>query len=119
MYLVVDVVLSGMIQVLLMRLPLSLSHSISLNTHISVCAVESYNIVNNEWTSRPSLYKEKGSLAGAAVNNKLFAIGGGNGLECFSDVEMFDPYVGRWIPSRSLLQKVVYYSCISILSLMN
>ncbi|KAL8509252.1 hypothetical protein ACS0TY_016447 [Phlomoides rotata] len=68
-------------------------------------SVESYNIVNNEWTLRPSLNKEKGSLAGAALNNKLFAIGGGNGLECFSDVEMFDPYVGRWIPSRSMLQK--------------
>ncbi|KAK6152545.1 hypothetical protein DH2020_015180 [Rehmannia glutinosa] len=48
---------------------------------------------------------EKGSLAGAALNGKIFAVGGGNGVECFSDVEMFDPYVGRWISARSMLQK--------------
>ncbi|KAL8036779.1 hypothetical protein ABFX02_12G181000 [Erythranthe guttata] len=67
--------------------------------------VESYNAGNNEWTLRPSMNKEKGSLAGAALNGKIFALGGGNGTECFSDVEMFDPYVGRWICARSMLQK--------------
>lgn len=85
---------------------------ISLHLHIilSLSAVESYNIVNNEWTLCPSLIKRRGSLAGAALNNKIYAIGGGNGVEFFSDVEMFDPYLGRWIPSRSMLQKVLFYS---------
>ncbi|XP_020549532.1 kelch-like protein 1 isoform X2 [Sesamum indicum] len=32
-------------------------------------------------------------------------VGGGNGVECFSDVEMFDPCVGRWISARSMLEK--------------
>lgn len=77
---------------------------------LSLSAVESYNIVNNEWTLRPSLNKERGSLAGAALNNKIFAMGGGKAMEFFSDVEMYDPFVGRWIPSRSMLQKVLVYS---------
>lgn len=42
------------------------------------------------------------------MDGKLFAVGGGDGSECFSDVEMFDPNIGRWISARSMLQKVVY-----------
>ena len=73
----------------------------------SSCEVESYSLANDLWTSRPSLNQEKGSLAGATIDNKLFAIGGGNGVECFSDVEMLDLDIGRWIPTRSMLQKVL------------
>lgn len=50
---------------------------------------------------------KKGSLAGAALDNKIFAIGGGNGVECFSDVEMYDINIGRWISTRSMLKKVI------------
>ncbi|KAK9283972.1 hypothetical protein L1049_012230 [Liquidambar formosana] len=67
--------------------------------------VESYNPLSNQWISRPSLNQRKGSLAGASLNNKIFAIGGANGVECLSDVEMFDLDVGRWIPTRSMLHK--------------
>lgn len=63
--------------------------------------------MNNQWTPHPSLNKKKGSLAGATLDEKIFAIGGGNGLECFADVEMFDMDVGRWIPTRSMLQTVI------------
>lgn len=62
----------------------------------SLAPPNKYNAVNNQWTQRPSLNKEKGSLAAAALHGKLFAIGGGNGYECFSDVEMLDPNIGRW-----------------------
>lgn len=68
--------------------------------------VESYNPANDQWTLRPSLTEKRGSLGGATLNNKIFAVGGGNGTECFSKVEMLDLYVGRWIPTRSMLQKV-------------
>lgn len=53
----------------------------------------------------------KGSLAGATIDNKIFAIGGGNGLECFSDVEMLDLDIGKWIRTRSMLQKVKFFAC--------
>lgn len=52
---------------------------------------------------------EKGSLAGVSLNGKIFAIGGGNGCECFSEVEMFDPALGRWINSQPMFEKVLIY----------
>lgn len=54
----------------------------------------------------PSLNLEKGSLGGVNIGDKLFAIGGGNGIESLSDVEMLDLYLGRWIRTRSMLQRV-------------
>jgi hypothetical protein len=50
--------------------------------------------------------RKKGSLSGAALDGKIFAVGGGNGTESFSEVEMLDFDVGRWIPTRSMLDKV-------------
>ncbi|KAH9620293.1 hypothetical protein KSS87_005399 [Heliosperma pusillum] len=67
---------------------------------------ECYNPVNNVWTSLPCLSKKKGSLAALTLHDKVFALGGGNGVNCFSDVEMLDLDVGRWICARSMLQKV-------------
>lgn len=57
---------------------------------------------------QPPLNQEKGSLAGATIDDKIFAIGGGNGIESFSEVEMLDLDVGRWISTRSMLEKVIY-----------
>lgn len=62
--------------------------------------------MTNQWVSRPSLTQRKGSLAGVSVKDKLFAIGGGNGVQCFAEVEVLDPNTGRWIFSRSMQQKV-------------
>lgn len=73
---------------------------------MTFCKVESYNPTNDQWTLRPSLNGSKGSLAGATVNNKIFAIGGGNGVDCFSEVEMLDLDIGQWIRTRSMLRKV-------------
>ncbi|KAF3667446.1 putative patellin-6-like [Capsicum annuum] len=48
--------------------------------------VESYNPANAEWTMCPCLKEIWGSLAGATLKDKIFAICGGNGIECFSEV---------------------------------
>lgn len=70
----------------------------------------------NEWTTRPSLNEKKGSLAGATLNDKIYAVGGGSDNEFSASVEMLDLDVGAWIPSRSMLEKVditlVYMSCV-------
>lgn len=71
--------------------------------------VECYSQRNDEWTMCPHLNCAKGSLAGATLNDKIYAIGGGDGHECFSDVEMFDPVLERWISSQSMLQKVCLF----------
>lgn len=70
--------------------------------------VESYNLASDQWATRPSLNKKKGSLAGTVLHEKIFAIGGGNGIDCFSEVEIFDPNVGRWIFTKSMLFKVSF-----------
>ncbi|KAL2901111.1 B2 protein [Bienertia sinuspersici] len=75
------------------------------NRSLFLLQVESYNTANNDWTSLPCLNERKGGLAAAKLYDKIFAIGGGNGIHCFSDVEMFDIDVGRWISARSMLQK--------------
>ncbi|TVU21684.1 hypothetical protein EJB05_31336 [Eragrostis curvula] len=69
---------------------------------ISSMEVECYNRVENKWKSCPRLKHEKGSLAGATLNDKIYAIGGGDGSTVFSEVEMFDPALGRWIDSLSM-----------------
>ena len=71
--------------------------------------VESYNLKHNQWAKRPSLNQRKGSLAGVSVLEKLFAIGGGNGVECYSEVEMFDANIGKWIFTQPMQQKVFHY----------
>ncbi|PHU02521.1 putative RNA polymerase II transcription factor B subunit 1-3 [Capsicum chinense] len=48
--------------------------------------VELCNLANDERTMCPCLKEIRGSLAGATLKDKIFAIGGGNGIECFSKV---------------------------------
>ena len=50
--------------------------------------------------------QRKGGLAGVSFDDKIYAIGGGNGAECFSEVEIYHLGIGRWIPTQSMLHKV-------------
>lgn len=68
--------------------------------------VESYSPLRNQWSQQPSLNEKKGCLAGASLNDKIFAFGGGNGVQCFSEVEMFDLNLGHWISAQSMMEKV-------------
>lgn len=68
--------------------------------------MECYNRGGNNWIACPRLKHKKGSLAGTVLNDKIFAIGGGDGSSVFSEVEMFDPALGRWIDSLSMRQNV-------------
>lgn len=77
----------------------------------SFSEVESYCPAEDQWKPCPSLREKKGSLAAATTHNKIFAMGGGNGIDCFSDVEMLDLDVGRWIRTQSMLQKVKNLVC--------
>lgn len=114
MHLVVEMVLNGTPQVLVYT-ALSffcVSQFIKLINYLHLllhaCKVESYNPADNKWIPRPSLTGQpKGSLAGATLQNKIFAIGGGNGRESFSEVEMLDSDLGRWIMTQSMLEKVL------------
>ncbi|PWA35514.1 development/cell death domain, Galactose oxidase, beta-propeller [Artemisia annua] len=67
--------------------------------------IVSYDPAKNRWTFCPPLNQKNGSLAGATVKDKIYAHGGGNGVDCHSAVEMLDFDVGASIPTRSMLQK--------------
>ena len=73
--------------------------------------VEQYNPNSGSWTICPSMNFQRGSLAGACLDNKIFAIGGGNGAEYFSEVEMYDQFLGKWLIYGTMLQKVRTVFC--------
>ncbi|XP_061375812.1 uncharacterized protein LOC133317928 [Gastrolobium bilobum] len=68
-------------------------------------SVESYSSIPYKRTLCPSMNQKKGSLARVSLINKTFAAGGVNGVNCFSDIEMLDIDIGRWISTRSMLHK--------------
>jgi kelch-like protein 20 len=47
-------------------------------------------------------------VASVSLEDKMLAVGGGDGVECFSEVEIFDLNVGRWIPTQSMRNKVPF-----------
>ena len=65
-----------------------------------------YDRSRGDWSTCPSLTRDRWSLAGVSVNGRIYAFGGGDGTECFSDVEMFDPTHGKWIKNQPMLEKV-------------
>ncbi|XP_074280764.1 uncharacterized protein LOC141605770 [Silene latifolia] len=67
--------------------------------------VESYNLGQRQWVKRPELSTKKGSLAGASLLSKIFAIGGGNDTGCLSEVEVLDLNIGKWMVTRSMSHK--------------
>jgi len=69
--------------------------------------VDCYDPRRDDWTTCPSLSREKGSLAGVGVNGRIYAFGGGDGSECFSDVDIFDPSLGKWIKNQPMLERVI------------
>ena len=71
------------------------------------CQVESYNPLTNKWTSFPSLRRKKGNLAAVSFNDKIYAIGGGNGIESLSEMDIYLLDIGMWISTQSMLQKVL------------
>lgn len=79
---------------------------ISLGT--LVFAVERYNPVSDKWEICPSMAIKRGSLGGATVREKIYALGGGNGSKSFDDTECFDSVVGTWTPSTKMLERVTF-----------
>ncbi|KAG4982453.1 hypothetical protein JHK87_027202 [Glycine soja] len=58
--------------------------------------------------------EKKGHLLGASLNDKIFVGGDGNGVDCFSDVEMLDLDIRWWIPTRSMLDKRFSFAAVQL-----
>lgn len=69
-------------------------------------AVERYDTATDKWELCPPMAIKRGSLGGATVRGKIYALGGGNGASSFNDTECYDPIVGIWTPSTKMLEKV-------------
>lgn len=89
----------------------------SLMSFLFECEVESYNPLSNKWTSFPSLRRKKGNLAAVSFHDKIYAIGGGNGFESLSEMDMYLLDIGMWISTQSMLHKVLKLRLVLILLL--
>ncbi|KAG5126465.1 hypothetical protein JHK82_027300 [Glycine max] len=58
--------------------------------------------------------QKKGHLSRASLNDKIFVGGDGNGVDCFSNVEMLDLDIRWWIPTRSMLDKRFSFAAVQL-----
>lgn len=86
-------------------------------SHVDLClflieifllAVERYNRDSETWETCPSMAIKRGSLGGATVRDKIYALGGGNGAISFDDTECYDPIIGIWTSSSKMLERVFF-----------
>ncbi|KAL5216095.1 hypothetical protein ABZP36_007496 [Zizania latifolia] len=68
--------------------------------------VNCYDRTHDDWTICPLLTCHKGSLSEVSLNGKIYTFGDGDGNQCFSDIEVFDPVYGKWIKYQPMLGKV-------------
>ena len=71
-------------------------------------AVERYNRASDTWEACPSMAIKRGSLGGATVHDKIYALGGGNGAIGFDDTECYDPIISTWASSAKMLERVFF-----------
>lgn len=60
---------------------------------------------DNQWTRVTKLLKPKQFFEGTVLNKKIYVIGGMNGNEYSSEVEVFDPATGQWSEGKELIEK--------------
>ncbi len=69
-------------------------------------AVEMYDTTTDVWINCAPMRHKRGCLAVATIGDRIFAVGGGHAQVLFSDVECYDPQLGTWTRSTSMLTKV-------------
>lgn len=68
----------------------------------TLLATEAYDPLNNTWQPKAALPQPPGkpgnrtAFATAVVDGMIYAFGGGNCLEFFRDVQVYDPTTGSW-----------------------
>ncbi|OGS46059.1 MAG: hypothetical protein A2539_03480 [Elusimicrobia bacterium RIFOXYD2_FULL_34_15] len=59
---------------------------------------------NLSWTPRSNMSVARVGLVAAALNNKIYAIGGNNGTSTLMDIEEFDPVLNTWTAKSNMPQ---------------
>jgi N-acetylneuraminic acid mutarotase len=64
--------------------------------------LEVYDVAADTWTPRASMPTARNALAAAAVNGKIYAMGGWTGTEVTAKVERYDPATDTWTEVRPM-----------------
>jgi hypothetical protein len=80
------------------------------NTQPLFC-VHRYDPHHNRWHMGPPLSVRRFALAGAALNNAVYAVGGFDGAAYMASAERLDPREGRWAPVASMAAKRGGHAC--------
>ena len=64
--------------------------------------VVEYDPGSNTWNTRADMLTGRDGHGAAAVNGKIYAIGGQDGATAFSSVEEYDPATDTWMPKTSM-----------------
>ena len=69
-------------------------------------SIEKYSIARNQWFTFGEEMVEKRSDAGvAALNGKIYVVGGYNGFSHFRSVEIFNPQTGTWQDGKKMKRR--------------
>ncbi|CEM14152.1 unnamed protein product [Vitrella brassicaformis CCMP3155] len=63
----------------------------------ALCETEVYDCLRDNWMLGPSLNVPRRNTCGAALGERLFAIGGFDGANILSSVESYDPRMKNWM----------------------
>ncbi|EAN33725.1 Kelch motif family protein [Theileria parva strain Muguga] len=68
----------------------------------ALCDVEMYDRLRDTWQPAASLKQPRRNNAGAALDDRLFCVGGFDGMTILDSVESYDMRMKNWIPVASL-----------------
>ncbi|XP_954281.1 protein with kelch domain [Theileria annulata] len=68
----------------------------------ALCDVEMYDRLRDSWQSAAPLKQPRRNNAGAALADRLFCVGGFDGMNILDSVESYDMRMKNWIPVASL-----------------
>uniref|UniRef100_A0A8C6SSU1 Kelch-like protein 10 n=1 Tax=Neogobius melanostomus TaxID=47308 RepID=A0A8C6SSU1_9GOBI len=64
--------------------------------NVRLCSVETYNPRNNSWREVASMFTPRSNFGIEVVDDRIFAVGGFNGLNTTVNVESYDHLLNTW-----------------------
>lgn len=81
--------------------------------------MEVYNPQTNTWCPAPSMLNRRSNFGIAVFDDRLFVVGGHNGIHSVQKVESFDVKTGLWSEERDMLFSRSAFSCCVVSDLPN
>jgi kelch-like protein 10 len=61
-----------------------------------MCSGEKYNPESNTWSPLPDMHSARSNFAVEVIDDRIFALGGFDGLTAIDHVEFFDETADAW-----------------------